>query len=218
VGDFRRVRSRRLYEFRKQGQEELVARANTDWVFLNATTLRPAPMPPEMIVAFVPEGLVELEHSAHHKTSSPPPPPPGVYTQHRRVEWRDIDTAGHVNNAVYFNYIEDCAMQTAVAHGWPLARTQEAGFAVIARQHQITYHNPAHLDDEIEISTWATLHGRATADRFYSIVRPRDGLKLAQATTRWVWVDLQTGRPIRIPADYIADFAPNSVTPHTAVS
>lgn len=211
VGDFRRVRSRRFYEFRKVGQAELVARASTDWVYLEAASERPAVVPPEMIAAFVPEGVAELEQVARLKAPSLPPPPPGIFTFRRSVEWRDIDTAQHVNNSVYFNYIEDCAMQAAVAHGWPLKRSQAAGFAVIARQHHITYHNPALLDDEIEISTWVALHGRATADRFYTITRLRDGLRLAQAVTRWVWVDLQTGRPIRIPADYMTDFAPNVV-------
>lgn len=217
VGDFRRIRSRRFYEFRHAGHPELVARASTDWVFLNAATRRAAVIPPEMIAAFVPEGLAALEQMPRQKVASPPPPPPGVFSLRRRVEWRDIDTAGHVNNAVYFNYIEDCAMQAAVAHGWPLARAQAAGFAVISRQHQITYHNPATLDDEIEIMTWASPAGRSTANRYYDIVRPRDGLRLAQATTRWVWVDLKTGRPIRIPADYLVDFAANVASDQTAM-
>ncbi|MEZ4668932.1 MAG: thioesterase family protein [Anaerolineae bacterium] len=212
VGDFRRIRSRRMYEFRQAGQNGLVARASTDWVYLNAATLRPATIPPEMIAAFVPEGIEQMPPLTPAKAPTPPTPPPGVFIQRRRVEWRDIDTAGHVNNAVYFNYIEDCAMQAAVAHGWPLSRARAEGFAPIARQHHITYHNPALLDDEIEISTFVALHGKATADRFYNITRVSDGLRLAQAVTRWVWVDLKTGRPIRIPADYAADFVPSAVS------
>jgi acyl-CoA thioester hydrolase len=41
VGDFRRVRSRRFYEFRRAGADELLARASTDWVYLDANSLRP---------------------------------------------------------------------------------------------------------------------------------------------------------------------------------
>jgi acyl-CoA thioester hydrolase len=135
-----------------------------------------------------------------------------VFTLRRRVEWRDIDTAQHVNNAVYFNYIEDCGMQVAVAHGWPLTRSEAAGFGVIARAHHIEYRVPAVLDDEIKIATWAAPDGRTTAFRYYTLKRVRDGELLAQARTRWVWVDLKTGRPIRIPDAYLADFAPNIVT------
>jgi acyl-CoA thioester hydrolase len=210
VGDFRRVRSRRFYEFRKAGQDELIARANTDWVYLEAATERPVVVPPEMIEAFVPEGLGDAAPT-RSRFPALPAPPPKVYTQHRRVEWRDLDSARHVNNSVYFNYIEDCGMQVAVHYGWPLSRSQEAGWAAVAREHHIEYKHPALLDDDLEISTWVTPNGRISADRFYSITRPRDGLQLAQARTRWVWVDLQTGRPIRVPADFMTDFAENIV-------
>ena len=45
VADFRRVRSRRMYELTKEGSGELVARAHTDWAFLDRTTGRPALSP-----------------------------------------------------------------------------------------------------------------------------------------------------------------------------
>jgi acyl-CoA thioester hydrolase len=210
VGDFRRVRSRRFYEFRKSGDSDPVAQASTDWVYLEAATERPTAVPPEMIVAFVPEGLTE---SAPPRARFPsfPPRPVGTFTMHRQVEWRDIDTAQHVNNAVYFNYIEECGLEVAEAHGWPLARSEAEGFAVIARAHHIEYRQPAFLRDELEISTWAAPEGRVSANRFYSITRPRDGGMLAQARTRWVWIDINTRRPIRIPQHYVADFAPNMV-------
>ncbi|MBN8621421.1 MAG: acyl-CoA thioesterase [Anaerolineae bacterium] len=211
VGDFRRVRSRRFYEFRKAGHPELIARASTDWVYLEAASGRPAVVPPEMIIAFAPEGLEQLHQPPRQRLSPPPPPPPGIFHQRRRVEWRDIDSAGHVNNSVYFNYIEDCGMQVSVAHGWPLNRSVSAGFAVIARSHHIEYKHPALLDDDLQISTWVFPEGRVSATRFYRITRPADDLLLAEARTRWVWVDLATNRPMRIPPEFIADFAPNIV-------
>jgi acyl-CoA thioester hydrolase len=214
VGDFRRVRSRRFYEFRKAGHDDLVARANTDWVYLEAATERPAVVPPEMIAAFVPEGW-DGTMTNRSRFPAPPPPPPDVYTMRRRVEWRDLDTARHVNNAVYFSYIEDCGLQVASHYGWPLSRSQAAGWAAVAREHHIEYKHPALLDDELAISTWVAAHGRASADRFYTIARLSDGLQLAQARTRWVWIDLKTGRPIRIPEDFLKDFAANIVYPES---
>lgn len=209
VGDFRRVRSRRFYEFRRQGEDELVARASTDWVYLEAASGRPCVVPPEMIRAFVPEGIEGHTPLPRERFPAPPPPPPGLFTMRRQVEWRDIDTAQHVNNAVYFNYIEEAGVQVSRAHGWPPERSMAAGFAVIARRHHIEYRIPALLGDELEIATWVALDGRATANRFYTIQRVSDGALLAQARTRWVWVDLHTQRPIRIPADFMADFADN---------
>lgn len=208
VGDFRRVRSRRQYEFYRA--EELVARANTDWVYLDANTQRPLTVPPEMITAFAPEGITETTPARQHFPPQPPPPP-GVFTMRRGVEWRDIDTAHHVNNATYLNYIEECSVQAANSFGWPMERSQREGFAVIARKHHIEYRQPAKLEDELEIATWVSTPKRATAYRHYTIKRVRDGELLAQATTLWVWVDIQTGRPIRVPDQFTADFGPNIV-------
>jgi acyl-CoA thioesterase FadM len=50
---------------------------------------------------------------------------------------------------------------------------------------------------------------RATAVRHYTIRRVGDDELLARARVLWVWVDLESGQPIRIPAEFRQDFAPN---------
>jgi acyl-CoA thioester hydrolase len=206
VADFRHVRSRRAYEFRLVGSDELVARAYTDWAFLDSTTGQPVPIPPDMVAAFCPEGLSELA-PPRRRFPPAPPPPSSVFRLRRRVEWQDIDPAQHVNNAVYLAYVEDCGVQVAAAYGWPLARMQAEGFAIVARRHQIEYRQPAVLDDELELATWVSDVKRASAVRHYTITR--DSTLLAQARTRWVWADAKTGRPVRIPDAFLADFTPN---------
>jgi acyl-CoA thioester hydrolase len=105
--------------------------------------------------------------------------------------------------------MEDCSVQVAQAYEWPMHRMMEAGFGIVARRYRIEYRQPAVLDDELEIATWVSDAKRATAVRHYTIRRVVDGELLARAYVLWVWVDLATGRPIRIPAEFIADFAPN---------
>jgi acyl-CoA thioesterase FadM len=51
VADFRRVRSRRAYEFRLAGSGERVARASTDWVFVERHR---ATIPSAEMIAFLP--------------------------------------------------------------------------------------------------------------------------------------------------------------------
>ena len=209
VGDFRRVRSRRMYEFHLEGSDILVARASTDWVYLERETLRPAVVPGDMIAAFAPDGLPDMPK--RERIPSAPPPPPDVFTVRRRVEWRDIDTAQHVNNAAYFNYIEDAGIQVANHYGWPVSRSAAEGFAVIARQHHIDYRVPAVLDDELDIATWVTPNTRTTAHRHYRITRVDDGELLVTARTLWVWIDLASRRPIRIPPHFAESFVSNIV-------
>ena len=125
--------------------------------------------------------------------------------------WQDIGPAGHVNNANYLSYVSDCGMQVAAAFGWPAPRMATEGFAIVVRQHRIEYRQPALLDDELEVTTWVSDVKRATAFRHYTITRVSDGALLAQVRTLYVWINLDTGQPIRIPARFLADFGPNIV-------
>jgi acyl-CoA thioester hydrolase len=207
VADFRRVRSRRDYALRLAGSGQPVATASTEWVLLDSATLRPVTIPPEMVAAF---HHPEVTTGARREPfPAAPPPPPGIFRARRRVEWRDIDPAQHVNNANYLAYVEECNVAVAVAHGWPLARLMAEGIGIVARRYRIEYREPAVMDDELEVSTFISDVKRATAVRHYAISRVADGALLARAHVLWVFVDLATGRPRRIPEAFLVAFAPN---------
>jgi acyl-CoA thioester hydrolase len=210
VVDFRRVRSRRVYELRLASSGEIVARAMTDWVFLDRHTLRPVTIPAELIQAFLPDGP-PADVPPREPFPKAPPPPPDLFKMRLHVEWRDIDGAQHANNATYITYLENCSVQVAAAFGWPMSRMRAAGFGIIARRYRIEYLLPALQDEELELATWVSNVRRATAVRNYTIHRVADGALLARAYGLWVWVDLDSGRPMRVPADFLADFAGNVV-------
>ena len=209
VADFRRVRSRRMYEMRLAGSGELVARASTDWVYLDTVTGRPATIPTEMIAAFVPEGMPG-QSLPRERLPSAPPPPPGVFTARQRVTWREIDGAQHVNNSNYLAYVEDCAMQVMVAHGWPLTRMWSDGVALVARRHQIEYLQPAVLDDELELATWTSGMTGDSFVRHTTITRVSDGALSAQVRSVYGLLDLATRKSVSIPSTFMADFVSNT--------
>ena len=161
-----------------------------------------------MIAAFFPEG-VPPETPRRARIPAAPPAPEGVFTGHRQVEWRDLDTNGHVNNANYLAFAEDCAIQVVAAFGWPMTRCAEAGFGIIVRRHQIIYHRPAVLNDQLAVSTWVSDIKTTRGIRHYTINRLSDGERFARLRSHYVWVDLATMRPIRIPPDFLADFSTN---------
>ena len=208
VSDFRRVRSRRAYELRLAESSELAARASTDWVFLDSATGRPASIPQGMMAAFFPEGVPE-QAPPRSRFPAAPKPPPGVFRLRRRVEWRDIDPAQHVNNAVYLAYLEDCAIQAAAAQGWPQPRMRAEGFAIVARRYQIEYRQPGVLGDELELATWVSDVEHTTAVRHYTVTRVSDGALLARARVLWGAADVETEQPIPVPSTFVADLGPN---------
>jgi acyl-CoA thioester hydrolase len=208
IADFRRVTSLRAYEFRLVETGELVARAFTDWVYLDTQRKRPASIPAALVQAFYPEGA-PTDFEPRRPFPASPPPPPEVYRMQRQVKWQDIDALQHVNNAVYMDYVNECSLQVCNAHGWPWQRMVDESFAVYLRQARLQYLQPAVLGDELEVATWVSEVRRASSSRHYTLKRCSDGALLAQAYLLSAWVDLQTGLPIRIPQHMLADFSQN---------
>jgi acyl-CoA thioester hydrolase len=198
------------YELRLTGAEEPAARAAVEADLLAEAGGEAATLPDDLVASLCGDARPGLSPLTVGFPSAPPPPP-GVFIMRRRVSWLDLAAGRRVNDATYLAMIEECGMGVIEAHGWPAARMAAEGFAIILRRHQVEFLRPAHLDDELELETWASDMQRATATRHYLIRRPKDGTLLVRAHTLGVWVNLTTGRPIRIPADFITDFAPNIV-------
>jgi acyl-CoA thioester hydrolase len=207
VEDFRRASSRRRYEFYSAENDALVARAYTDWVFLNTETNQPITVPEEMKPAFFPEGVPET-FPTRLPFPSAPPPPPGAYTLSRQVEWQALDGMHHVNNAIYLDYASECGFHAVASFNWPWSRMLAEGFGVLLRRNQIQYLQPAILGDQLEITTWLSDVRAVQATRHYHIRRSSDGADIAMIHALGVCVELSSGRPMRWPKEMLEDFAP----------
>jgi acyl-CoA thioester hydrolase len=114
-----------------------------------------------------------------------------------------IDELGHVNNAVWVQWIQ----QVAVAHWEAVADAahKDAYYWVVVR-HEIDYLRAAHAGDRIAARTWVGEAPRgARFDRFIEFTGP-DGKPCVRARTQWAIIDKALGRPIRVPAEVIAPF------------
>ena len=114
-----------------------------------------------------------------------------------------IDELGHVNNAVWVQWIQ----QVAVAHWEAVAPPahKEAYFWVVVR-HEVDYLRPAHAGDRLIARTWvADAPQGARFERFVEFA-VADGKTCVRARTQWAIIDKEAGRPIRVPADVVAPF------------
>lgn len=206
-------RVRRFYHFFRHSADqppgdappELVARGWSDWVYLNRQTHRPVAFTPEFLAPFgatLDTGTV----IPRAKFPDPPPAPPGIYTMERVVEWRDIDTAQHVNNAVYFAYVEECGFRAAASLGWTIDRMLATGFAIVVREQEIEYVEQARLGDTLRVSTYLSDARRISALRHYRIERA-DGVLIARARGLFLFAHIETGRIVRVPQGFLNDFA-----------
>lgn len=204
VRNMRQALSKRAYELYREHDNTIVARAQTDWAFIELATGRPARITQEFREAFFPEGAPPEE--GRERFPVPPPAPPGAYTQRRRVEWRDIDPAQHVNNSVYLAYSEDCAVEASTACGWGPARLRELGVSIEIARCRIEYRIPAVLNDELTITTWLSDVQANRATRHFSL--DRNSASVSRALTEMRCVDSDTRKSCTFPNEYLAAVAP----------
>lgn len=201
VRNMRQTLSKRAYELYRERDGLLVARAETDWAFIESASGKPARILPEFRDAFFGEG--EPVEEPRTRFPIPPATPESAYVQRRRVEWRDIDPAQHVNNSVYLAYSEDAAVEASTACGWPPTRMHEVGFQIAMTRCRIEYRIPAVLSDELAITTWLSDVSESTAVRHFAICRGDALLARARAEIRCVQID--SGEVRAFPAEYISN-------------
>lgn len=121
-------------------------------------------------------------------------PPGQVYTP--EIRFVDIDAAGIVNNATYFNYFE----QSRIAFFEPLLGKKwdwNVAGMVVAR-HEIDYRLPILFNDDVRIITWIEHIGGKSMTAAYEVYKAQGeswGL-VAEAKTVLVSFDHRAGRPV----------------------
>ena len=114
-----------------------------------------------------------------------------------------IDELGHVNNAVWVQWIQTIA----VAHWHSVCDPahHDAYFWVVVR-HEIDYLRAAFEGDRLIGRTWVGEAPKgARFDRLVEFIGA-DGKPRVRARTSWAIIDRTSGRPIRVPAEVIAPF------------
>ena len=126
-----------------------------------------------------------------------------VFTLELTARPEHIDELGHVNNAVWVQWIQ----QVALAHWYSKAAPehQDAYIWVIVR-HEIDYLRPAFEGDTVIGRTWVGEAPKgARFDRLMEFIGP-DGKTCVRARTFWAIIEKASGRPIRVPPEVVAPF------------
>ena len=120
-----------------------------------------------------------------------------------QVEAADLDAQAHVNNVVYVRWVQDAAVAHWEALTSPETRA-EVGWVLL--RHEIDYHRPAVLGDEVSVRTTVGHLEGLTFERWTEI-RAADDQLLARSRTLWCPVHPRTGRPRRVSPELRALFS-----------
>ena len=134
------------------------------------------------------------------------PTDPWRHTARFPVRQYELDQYGHVNNAVYLNWIEQVAVEHVEAMGFGRDWSSVHGGGWVVREHRVTYHRPVVYGDVVLVTTLPQEIGGVRGRRRTEIHRESDGVLTTEAETLWVWVRTADGRPMRVPDELLRLF------------
>ena len=114
-----------------------------------------------------------------------------VHTSLQPIRWGDMDALGHVNNTVYFRYMEQARIEWLYAQSVLGAKYDDGTSSVIVNASG-TFLEPLVYPGDVEVRMYLGELGRTSVGSFYDILR--DGRRVAEGAARIVWVDVKTGR------------------------
>jgi acyl-CoA thioester hydrolase len=116
----------------------------------------------------------------------------------------------HVNNLRYLEWFIDTAIAHADTLGWGMSVCKEMHLAWVAKSHTIEYISPAYQNDRLLIRTWIHKVTPTRITRYYECRRNEQ--LIAKATTVWVLVDYESGKPRALPKHIKETFSKEAVS------
>ncbi|HNJ76051.1 MAG TPA: thioesterase family protein [Azospira sp.] len=128
---------------------------------------------------------MEKHHKLIHTTTIP-------------IRWGDMDAYGHVNNTIYFRYMEQARCEWLEGLGYKVA---PEGHAPVIINAACTFMIPMTYPGTVEVRTFAGELGRSSVVTSYEMRIVGDETVYAQGSAKIVWMDTATGKSVPIPDD-----------------
>jgi acyl-CoA thioester hydrolase len=128
------------------------------------------------------------------------------YTTHITALAQHIDILGHVNNAVWVQWMEQVATEHWTRDADP---AHVDAYVWVVTRHEIDYRGNVAAGERVTARTWIAQGPRgARFDRLMEFTGS-DGKVRVAAKSTWAIVDKATGRILRVPPDVAAPFLPD---------
>jgi acyl-CoA thioester hydrolase len=108
------------------------------------------------------------------------------------IRWGDMDAYGHVNNTVYFRYMEQARVEWITSLGYKVAPGSES---MLMMNGFCNFYQQLSYPGELVLKTFIGNIGRSSLDVFTSMaLSTSPDIEAAVGGATMVWVDLNTGK------------------------
>ncbi len=113
------------------------------------------------------------------------------------IRWGDMDAYGHVNNTVYFRYMEIARIDWLDSIA---ARIDAPGQGIVVVNAFCNFHAQLHYPGDLSVRMSVANPGRSSFETYYEIVRRDDPATLyASGGAKTVWIDHAQRRSAPLP-------------------
>ena len=125
----------------------------------------------------------------------------------------DTDCGGVVSNIAYLRFIEKARTALFASMGMPPADMKTTQLFPVVARTEVDYLRPAKLGDKLIVKTWINHLEKVRIHCAFEIVRaeqtdessPEKETVFVQATQKVALVQMPSGRPRRVPADWLKE-------------
>ena len=114
----------------------------------------------------------------------------------------EVDSFGHVNHTVYARWMEACAWAHSAHVGLSETRCCELNRGMVMGSLKVEYLAAAGASQTVVVMNWITAVNRLRAERRFQILDLERSTVLARGHAHYVCVDLSSGAPVRMPAEF----------------
>lgn len=119
-----------------------------------------------------------------------------VHTSRQSIRWGDMDALGHVNNTVYFRYMEQARIEW-LSTALP-GQAVFGGTGPVIVNASCTFVEPLVYPGDFDVLMYLSDLGRSSVGSSYDVVM--GGRTYAEGAAKIVWIDYAAGRSTPLPA------------------
>ncbi|HPT49949.1 MAG TPA: thioesterase family protein [Accumulibacter sp.] len=112
------------------------------------------------------------------------------------IRWGDMDAYGHVNNTIYFRYMEQIRVEYLEKLGFTVL---PRGAAPVIINASCTFLIPMNYPGTVEVRMFCGQPGRSSVPTHYELRLQGDDTLYATGDSKIVWMDVATGKSVPIP-------------------
>ncbi|HEY2805671.1 MAG TPA: thioesterase family protein [Gemmatimonadales bacterium] len=122
-----------------------------------------------------------------------------VHVERIPIRWGDMDAMGHVNNTVYFRYME----QARISWFDALVPEDEAwtSTGIVIANATCNFKRPFSYPGTVEVKVYTGALGGSSVPTFYELRLLENQVIHADGEATVVFIDMKTQKPVRIPED-----------------